>query len=98
MRALIVFIVMVLLLVVGWLFAAANTAEVTINYLFGRVHWRLSYGLLAVFVIGFVLGVVYCGMGLVRARLANRRLRDRLAAQESELQKLNAQIARQTGR
>lgn len=98
MRALIVFIVMVLLLVLGWLFAAANGNEVNINYLMGSVRLRLSYGLLAVFLIGFIVGVIYCGLGLIRARLANRRLRDRCSAQEAELQKLNAQIARQTGR
>lgn len=97
MRALLVFVVMVLLLVLGWFFAAANTSDITINYLMGRIQLRLAYGLLAVFILGFIIGVIYCGMGLVRARLANRRLRDRCAAQESELQKLNALLARQTG-
>jgi uncharacterized membrane protein YciS (DUF1049 family) len=97
-RALIVFIVMVILLVIGWLFAAANTAPVTINYLIGSSQLRLSYGLLAVFVLGFVVGVIYCGYGLLKARLANRRLRDRCAAQEAELQRLNAQLARHAGR
>ncbi len=98
MRALIVFVVMVVLLVIGWLFSAANTADITINYLIGSIQLRLSYGLLAVFVIGFVVGVIYCGLGLIKARIANRRLRDRCAAQEAELQRLNAQLARQTGR
>jgi uncharacterized membrane protein YciS (DUF1049 family) len=89
---------MVVLLVLGWLFAAANSSVIDINYLLGSAHLRLSYGLMAVFLIGFGLGVVYCGLGLIRARLANRRLRDRCSAQEAELQKLNAHIARQTGR
>ncbi len=89
---------MVILLVLGWLFSAANNTDVVINYLIGSIQLRLSYGLLLVFGLGFGLGVVYCGWSMVKARLANRRLRDRCAAQESELQKLNAQLARQTGR
>lgn len=94
MRRLLIFIVVVLLLIGGWLFSAANGGDVTVNYLFGSLDGRLSYWLLGVFLAGFLVGVLYCGAGLVRARLINRRLRDRLVQTEQELQKLNATAAK----
>ena len=94
MRRLLIFIVVVLLLIGGWLFSAANGGEVSVNYLLGTLQGRLSYWLLGVFLGGFVVGVLYCGASLVRTRLVNRRLRDRLVQTEQELQKLNAAAAK----
>ncbi len=96
MRRLLIFIIVVLLLIAGWLFSAANGGEVTVNYLLNSQTGRLSYWLLGVFLVGFVVGVLYCGAALVRARLVNRRLRDRLQAQEQELQRLTAAAAKST--
>lgn len=90
-------LLMVLLLIAGWFFSAANASDLTVNYLFNSLTMRSSYWLLLIFVIGFAAGVIYTGMSLVRARLANRRLRDAFAKQEAELHKLTAQLARYTG-
>lgn len=94
MRRLLIFIIVVLLLIGGWLFSAANGGEVTVNYLIGSLQGRLSYWLLGVFLFGFLVGVLYCGAALVRARLVNRRLRDRLVQTEQELQKLTSAAAK----
>lgn len=94
MRRLLIFIVVVLLLIGGWLFSAANGGDVTVNYMIGSLSGRLSYWLLGVFLGGFLLGVLYCGAALVRARVVNRRLRDRLVQTEQELQKLTSAAAK----
>lgn len=97
MRRLILFIIVVLLLIAGWLFSAANGGDITVNYLIGSLQGRLSYWLLGVFLGGFVVGVLYCGAAMVRARLVNRRLRDRLTQLEQELQKHHAATAKTPG-
>ncbi len=94
MGRLILFILIALLLVVGWLFSAANGGEVVVNYLLGEQSARLSYWLLGVFLLGFLLGVIYCGASLVRIRVANKRLRERCMSQEQEILRLTTQAAR----
>ena len=97
MLRLFMFFIMVVLLIAGWFFSAENASDLTVNYFFNCLTMRSSYWILLIFVIGFVTGVIYTGMALVRARLANRRLRDAFAKQEAELQKMAAQLARYTG-
>jgi len=86
-------IIVILLLVAGWMFSAANGDDVTVKYLVGEQTGRLSYWLLGVFLAGFFVGVVYVGWGLVKARWDNRRLRDKLAQQEKEIQRLTGQLS-----
>lgn len=86
-------IVVILLLVAGWMFSAANGDDVTVKYLVGEQAGRLSYWLLGVFLAGFLVGVVYVGWGLVKARWDNRRLRDKLTQQEKEIQRLTGQLS-----
>ncbi|TDQ51099.1 uncharacterized membrane protein YciS (DUF1049 family) [Permianibacter aggregans] len=96
MKQALLLIFVIILLVAGWMFSAANGDDVTVRYLVGEQTGRLSYWLLGCFLIGFLVGVVYCGWGLVKARWSNRRLRDKLAQQEKEIQRLTGQLSTHT--
>lgn len=82
------FILIVILF--GISFAVLNLDAVTINYYFGQSSLPLSLLLVLVFALGCLIGMVVGFLLLLKAKLRNYRLRQRLRLAEKEIENLRA--------
>nr|WP_086938784.1 LapA family protein [Thaumasiovibrio occultus] len=88
-----IFILLLILLAVFALaFASQNEAEVTFSYLVGSGTFALSQVLSIAFLTGFVVSFLVFGLSSWRANLAKKRLTKKLAARQSELDKVRAEL------
>jgi len=71
-------------------FATLNSESVTINYYFGQSTLPLSLLLVLVFAFGCLVGMVVGFWLLIKAKLLNYRLRQRLHLAEKEIDNLRA--------
>ena len=74
----------------GMTFATLNSESVTINYYFGDSTLPLSLLLVLVFAFGCLVGMVVGFWLLIKAKLLNYRLRQRLQLAEKEVDNLRA--------
>ena len=89
MRILSYFFLLVIVLF-GMTFATLNSESVTINYYLGQSTLPLSLLLVLVFAFGCLVGMVVGFWLLIKAKLLNYRLRQRLQLAEKEIDNLRA--------
>ncbi|WP_108651418.1 LapA family protein [Dongshaea marina] len=88
MKAIISFIVVILIFAVALAFGVRNEQIVQLNYLIAQDEYHLSALLGMVFGIGLVVGWLSLGVWLMRLKIANRRLNRQLKRQGKELEEL----------
>jgi uncharacterized integral membrane protein len=86
----ITYVFLILLFVLGLIFAGLNADLVNINYYFGTQRLPLSLLTLLSFILGGLLGLLTAFITYVKLKYANRRLRYRLSLVEKELANLRA--------
>lgn len=74
----------------GMTFATLNSESVTIDYYLGQCTLPLSLLLVIVFALGCLVGMVVGIWLLIKAKLLNYRLRQRLSLAEKEIDNLRA--------
>lgn len=74
----------------GMTFATLNSESVTISYYFGQSTLPLSLLLVLVFALGCLIGMVVGFSLLIKTKLINYRLRQRLHLAEKEIDNLRA--------
>ena len=89
MRIISYFFLLVIVLF-GMTFATLNSESVTINYYFGESTLPLSLLLVIVFALGCLVGMVVGFWLVIKAKIANYRLRQRLTLAEKEIENLRA--------
>ena len=89
MRIISYFFLLVIVLF-GMTFATLNSESVTINYYFGQSTLPLSLLLVLVFAFGCLIGMIVGFWLLLRAKLLNYRLRQKLNLAEKEIENLRA--------
>jgi len=82
---LISYVVWVIVVVFGVIFATLNAYTVKLDYFAGVSHISLPFLLLLVLCVGVVVGVVSILGHFVKLRHANRRMRQRIHKMEQEL-------------
>lgn len=89
MRIISYFFLLVIVLF-GMTFATLNSESVTINYYFDQSTLPLSLLLVLVFAFGCLVGMIVGFWLLIKAKLLNYRLRQRLNLAEREIENLRA--------
>lgn len=89
MRIISYFFILVIVLF-GMTFATLNSESVTINYYFSQSTLPLSLLLVLVFAFGCLIGMVVGFWLLLKSKLINFRLRQRLSVVEKEIENLRA--------
>lgn len=89
MRIISYFFLLVIVLF-GLTFATLNSESVTINYYLGQSSLPLSLLLVLVFALGCLLGMIVGIWLLIKSKLSNYRLRQRLILAEKEIDNLRA--------
>lgn len=84
------YIFLVIIVLFGMTFATLNSESVTINYYLGQSTLPLSLLLVLVFALGCLIGMVVGFWLLIKAKIANYRLRQRLTMAEKEIENLRA--------
>lgn len=84
------YLVILLIIVFGVTFATLNSTQVTVNYYVAQSTLPLSLLLALVFSGGCVVGVLVGLWLLLKAKMKNRRLRQRLSLAEKEIANLRA--------
>lgn len=84
------YIFLLLIIVFGVTFAILNLETVTINYYFGQNTLPLSLLLVLVFALGSLTSIIVGCFLLIKAKLINYRLRQRLTLAEKEIENLRA--------
>lgn len=85
MRIVSYFFILVIVLF-GMTFATLNSESVTINYYFNQSTLPLSLLLVLVFAFGCLVGMIVGFWLLLKAKILNYRLRQRLSAAEKEIE------------
>lgn len=78
------------ILIFGVTFAILNSESVTINFYLGQRSMPLSLLLVLVFTVGCLIGMVVGFWLLIKAKMTNYRLRQRLVLAEKEIENLRA--------
>lgn len=74
----------------GIFFAVLNSESVTVNYYFNESTLPLSLLLVLVFALGCFIGMMVGFWLLIKAKISNYRLRQRLNLAEKEIENLRA--------
>jgi lipopolysaccharide assembly protein A len=83
-------LLLLLIIMIGVTFATLNPDMVTVHYYLGKKTLPLSMLLVLVFSLGSVLGLTMGLWLLLKAKIKNYRLRQRLKIAEKEVQNLRA--------
>lgn len=81
---------LLIIVLFGMTFATFNSESVTINYYIGQATLPLSLLLVLVFAFGCLIGMVVGFWLLIKAKLLNYRLKQRLYLAEKEIGNLRA--------
>lgn len=84
------FIFLLAIVIFGVSFAVLNSESVTINYYFNQNTLPLSLLLVLVFALGCLIGMIVGFWLLIKAKISNHRLRQRLNLAEKEIENLRA--------
>lgn len=82
--------ILLVIVLFGMTFATLNSESVTINYYLGQSTLPLSLLLVIVFAFGCLVGMVVGIWLLIKAKLLNYRLKQRLNMAEKEIDNLRA--------
>lgn len=86
----ITYVFLIVLFILGLIFAGLNADLVTVNYYWGTERLPLSLLAILSFVFGGLLGLLTALITYVKLKYVNRRLRHRLILVEKELSNLRA--------
>ena len=86
----ITYVLLLIMILLGISFATLNPVPVNLNYYLGQITLPLSLLLVWVFAIGCLLGLLVGVLLLVRVKIKNFRLKQRLKIAEKEVQNLRA--------
>lgn len=81
---------LLVIILFGITFASLNSESVTVSYYFGQSTLPLSLLLVLVFAFGCLIGMIVGFWLLIKAKLLNYRLRQRLHLAEKEIDNLRA--------
>ena len=81
---------LLIIVIFGMTFATLNSESVTINYYIGQSSLPLSLLLVLVFASGCLIGMIVGFWLLIKAKLQNYRLTQRLKLAEKEVENLRA--------
>lgn len=81
---------LLVIVIFGMTFATLNSESVTINYYFGQTTLALSLLLVIVFALGCLVGMVVGIWLLIKSKILNYRLKQRLSLAEKEIDNLRA--------
>lgn len=84
------YLFLLVIILFGVTFATLNSANVSINYYFGQNTLPLSLLMVLTFAAGCLIGMIVCFLLLIKAKLVNYRLRQRLTLAEKEIENLRA--------
>jgi len=84
------YIFLLIIVLLGISFATLNSAAVNINYYIGQKAMPLSLLLALVFGIGCFVGLLVAVSVLIKTKLKNYRLKQRLKMAEKEIENLRA--------
>ena len=84
------YIFLLLIIVFGVTFAALNSDSVTLNYYFGESTLPLSLLIVLVFSLGCLIGMLVGFWLILKSKLNNYRVNQRLALAEKEIANLRA--------
>ncbi len=84
------YLIILLIIIFGVTFATLNSSQVTVNYYVAQSSLPLSLLLALVFSGGCLVGILVCLWLLLKAKMKNRRLRQRLSLAEKEIANLRA--------
>lgn len=84
------FIFILAIVIFGVSFAVLNSESVTINYYFSQKTLPLSLLLVLVFAFGCLIGMIVGFWLVIKAKISNHRLRQRLNLAEKEIENLRA--------
>ncbi len=86
----ITYVFLIVLFILGLIFAGLNADLVTVNYYWGTERLPLSLLAILSFVLGGLLGLLTALITYIKLKYVNRRLRHRLILVEKELSNLRA--------
>lgn len=81
---------LLIIVIFGMTFATLNSESVTINYYLGESSMPLSLLLVLAFALGCLVGMVVGFWLLIKSKILNYRLRQRLNLAEKEIENLRA--------
>lgn len=84
------YLFLLIIILFGITFATLNSEPVTINYYFGQDKIALSLLIVLAFALGCLIAMLVCFLLLVKAKLVNYRLRQKLNLAEREIENLRA--------
>ncbi len=84
------YVLLLALIILGMSFAILNSGTVVINYYLGHRSFPLSLVLVFTFSGGALLGILIGGWLVVKIKVKNYRLRQRLKLAEKEIENLRA--------
>ncbi|MEO8401106.1 MAG: lipopolysaccharide assembly protein LapA domain-containing protein [Gammaproteobacteria bacterium] len=84
----ITFLLLLIIILIGVTFAALNPDVVTVHYYLGQKDLPLSLLLVLVFALGCFLGLLVGGWLLLKVKIKNYGLKQRLKIAEKEVQNL----------
>ncbi|HSW70330.1 MAG TPA: LapA family protein [Gammaproteobacteria bacterium] len=82
------YILLFIIIIIGITFAVLNPTIVTMNYYLGQKTLPLSLLLVSVFSLGCFLGLLVGGWLVLKAKIKNYRLKQKLKIAEKEVQNL----------
>ncbi|MEN9449810.1 MAG: hypothetical protein RJA83_424 [Pseudomonadota bacterium] len=86
----ITYLFLIVLFILGLIFAGLNADLVSVNYYLGTKRLPLSLLTILSFILGGLLGLLTAFITYVKLKYVNRRLRHRLILVEKELSNLRA--------
>lgn len=84
------YILILIIVLCGMLFATLNSQMVTVDFYFSQTNLPLSLMLVLFFTFGALLGLLVGTLLVVRAKMQNYRLKQRLSLAEKEIANLRA--------
>ena len=81
---------LLIIILFGMTFATLNSESVTINYYLGQSTLPFSLLLVLVFALGCLVGMVVGFWLLIKSKIVNYRMRQRLTLAEKEIENLRA--------
>ncbi|HEX4045023.1 MAG TPA: LapA family protein [Gammaproteobacteria bacterium] len=84
------YLLLLIIVIFGVTFATLNSESVTINYYLGQSTLPLSLLLVLVFALGCLMGIIVGFWLLLKSKVSNYRLKQRLTLAEKEIENLRA--------
>ncbi len=84
------YVVLLLIMVLGLIFAILNSAQVSFNYYLGVKQISLSLLLVLTLGVGIIIGFIFTLISVIKQKKENYRLKTRIKDIEKELENLRS--------